>query len=801
MKTPFGTKRQSVILLVSTIVLLLCGGYMSIKEYRPQWFHTPAIATNSQAPIATNIATTPIIGFVDKLNDESIDGGKISVLGWAVSQAGIARVELVLNGELRIPLTIALPRADVAQAYPGYPDPGKAGFEGKVEVSNRPIELRTLELVVTDKQGGKSVLTRRTLPALNAKQTWSDLLKLRELKRDDVFYFIMATSNLSGGGATDVDTIFRPYESDTVKVGIRVPILYLRTTKGRINDYTFDADFPFSRKCGTRTIAEDNLQGVIDYAVKHQLPVLFTLNGGIWADAACDAPEWDINDALEQDAANLQWNEKNQVVTDDYLKNLSGSMDSPELGRSLTFNIYAAKNRYYKKRNLQYAASIIRKFASQYPALFIGVTTDPDVYLNPFFEGRQWYDYNPGTLRQFREWLQGSGPYSGRITAGEPDLSHYKRERPLTLDDVNALSGRQFKRWKDVEPPRTFPVSIKPFWKDAWATEWEHFRRHLVKLHYDELSQWIGEAGIGKEFIYSAQGFMAPDPGLMPFPIHLDSPVANTDMGGMSVDGAMPSNGHLGAILYGPSAVNQIRMEGSQSLFSVFRKLDPDWAVIEHNTADLRNPKRLANFAEAYRSLRDIHNYGARFISPMAWNGSRGIFAGQAGFISYTALRDTPLEDAIKAFMISHANLPRRSRLWTFGAGEHADGDGWLPSGKTQVQLAPGKFTLSTVPGTQGFLESPDDIVFQPASYQAIVIKITDPEAVKEIGVEGQTSNGEWITLVATTDVSSLQRVSAGLMLPLASQYGDAEFKRIRLTWKAAGGKPMILERIALYAK
>lgn len=567
------------------------------------------------------------------------------------------------------------------------------------------------------------------------------------------------------------------------------------------SDYTFDADFPSSRKCGTRTIAEDNLNGVIDYAVKHQLPVLFTLNGGIWADAACDAPEWDINDVLEQDAANLQWNEKNQVMADDYLKNLSGSMDSPELGRSLAFNIYATKNRHYKKRNLQHAASIIRKFATQYPALFIGVTTDPDVYLNPFFEGRQWYDYNPGTLRQFREWLRGSGPYSGRTMAGEPDLSRYRREKPLTLDNVNALSGLHFKRWQDVDPPRTFPASMNPFWKNAWVAEWEHFRRHLVKLHYDELSQWIGEAGIGREFIYSAQGFMAPDSGLMPFPIHLSSPVVNVDMGGMSVDGAMPSNGHLGAILYGPSAVNQARMEESDSLFSVFRKLDPDWAVIEHNTADLRNPKRLANFAEAYRSLRDIHNYGARFISPMAWNGSRGIFAGQAGFISYTALRDTPLEDAIKAFMISHANLPRRSRLWTFGAGPHADADGWLPSGNTQGQLAPGKFTLSTAPGSQGSLESPDDIAFKPASYQAIIIKITEPEAIKEIGMEGQMPDGEWVTLVATTELSKLQRVSAGLMLPLASQYADTEFKRIRLTWKAIGKKPMILERIALYTK
>lgn len=794
MKTSFSTKRLPIIFLLLTLVLLLCGGsYVLIKKYRPQWLHTPAIATN--------VATTPIIGFVDKLNDESLGGGKIYVLGWAVSKAGIARVELVLNGEIRVPLTIALPRADVAQAYPGYPDSGKAGFEGKVEISNLPIKLQTLELVVTDKNGEISVLTRRTLPALNAKQTWSDLLKLRGLKRDDVFYFIMATSNLAGGGATDVDTIFRPYESDTVKVGIRVPILYLRTTKGRANDYTFDSDFPSSRKCGTRTIAEDNLQGVIDYAVKHQLPVLFTLNGGIWADAACDAPEWDINDSLEQDVANLQWNEKNEVMADDYLKNLSGSMGSPELGRSLTFNVYAAKNRHYKKRNLQYAASIIRKFATQYPALFIGVTADPDVYLNPFFSGEQWYDYNPGTLRQFREWLQGSGPYSGQTMAGEPDLSRYKKERPLTLHDVNALSGRQFKRWEDVDPPRVFPKHINPFWKDAWVTEWEYFRRHLVKLHYDELSQWIGEAGIGKEFIYSAQGFMAPDPRGMPFPIHLNSPVKNSDMGGMSVEGAMPSNGHLGAIIYGPSAVNQSRMEESNSLFSVFRKLDPDWAVIEHNTADLRDPKRLANFAEAYRSLRDIHNYGARFVSPMAWNGSRGTFAGQDGFVSYTALRDTPLEDAIKTFMISHANLPRRSRLWTFGAGEHADGDSWLPSASTHGQLAPGKFTLSIVRGSQGSLESPDDIAFQPANFQAIVIKITEPETVTEVGVDGQTANGEWVTLVATTDLSRLQRVSAGLMLPLAGQYADAEFKRIRFTWKTAGGKPMILERIAFYAK
>ncbi|MGA8146527.1 MAG: hypothetical protein WB870_03000 [Gallionellaceae bacterium] len=152
-------------------------------------------------------------------------------------------------------------------------------------------------------------------------------------------------------------------------------------------------------------------------------------------------------------------------------------------------------------------------------------------------------------------------------------------------------------------------------------------------MHYDELSEWLGESGIGKDFIYSSQGFMAPASYALPFAVRINSPLKNYDTGGMSVEGSVPANGHLGAILYGPSAVNQIKMEEGSSLFSVFCKFDPDWAVVEFNTADLRNPSRLPDFAEDYRSLREIYNYGARFISPMAWNGSRGTFAGQPGFV------------------------------------------------------------------------------------------------------------------------------------------------------------------------
>ena len=94
-----------------------------------------------------------------------------------------------------------------------------------------------------------------------------------------------------------------------------------------------------------------------------------------------------------------------RVMPDDYLKQLPGALNSPELGRSLTFNIYAAANRRYKKRNLQAAARVIAQFARKHPSLFVGVNLDPDTYFNPFFAESQWYDYNPGTLKQFRHWL------------------------------------------------------------------------------------------------------------------------------------------------------------------------------------------------------------------------------------------------------------------------------------------------------------------------------------------------------------------------------------------------------------
>ena len=86
-----------------------------------------------------------------------------------------------------------------------------------------------------------------------------------------------------------------------------------------------------------------------------------------------------------------------------------------------------------------------------------------------------------------------------------PDLSAYRRRQPLTLADVNRLARQRWSSWNEVDPPRHFPGSPRnpevrpgeiPVFDDPWWQLWDSFRRHLVDLHYDELSRWAHDAGI-----------------------------------------------------------------------------------------------------------------------------------------------------------------------------------------------------------------------------------------------------------------------------------------------------------------
>jgi len=796
---PPRVKQRSSSLAIFFAFLGVVAGIAGIEGYALYSHQRARTAAIVPAPSSAAVTSRPAptagpIGAIDVPLAEGVVGPHITISGWALDPLGVHAVEIRIDGQ-KFSAKLKIARPDVAQARTGFPDNPNGGFEFTGDfppaVTRASADRREITIVAIARDGRESVLGRKSLIDPAALTRWSAVAT----KRGVPFYLLPALSGIDIGDAAELDTIYAPYLSATTRVGFRVPILYLRTTTGAANDYAFDPDWDSRRKCGDRRISDDSLATVLAHARNKKLPVLVTLNGGVWADAYCEVPQWDVNDRLEQDPSNCQWNQNNDVMADAYLKDLPGSQDAPLLARSLTFNVYASDVRRYKKRNLQQAGRVLARFARAHPHLFVGVNLDPDTYLNPFFAERQWYDYNPGTLRQFREWLSGTGPYAGEPVAGVPNLRAYRRAKPLALSDVNRLARKHFTRWSDVDPPRAFPrTDTQRFWEDPWVREWEMFRRHLVDLHYDELAQWLVAAGLSRDRIWSSQGLMAPAGEAMPFALTVESPVKNFDSGGMSVAGAKPALGHLGAILYGGSAVNDVAMENGASLFYSLATIDPKFAVVEFNTADLRHPHLQPDYAAGYRGLRDLWNFGARHVSPMAWNGSNGANAGKAGYSTFTAWRNTPLEEAARDFLLARAGLPLGSLLYSFGTPRHADDDGWTPEAGT-IALINGALNVTPDSARRVTLRSPRGL--PPHAGRSATFIIGFREGLTRVRVFGrQSQESDWSVLADASGVA-LRATAAGIAVSRSVSARSATIDQLRLEFEFADAAPRNLTRFA----
>lgn len=706
---------------------------------------TTSTALRSSAKVESEaLPAAGIVGWIDSPALDTIVGDVVSTEGWALASKGVRGVDIVIDGRVHA-ADYGLPRPDVAIARPGYPDAGVSGFRLQKQLSPSSVGRHVIEYVVTDRTGTNATFGRRVLISGSVPKVWGLQLDARPGLESAKFYFLMMVSGVASGAATEVVGQYKDYVSRTQKVGIAVPILYLRTTKGAKGDWKFAPDFDTSLRCGEKPVAEDNLQNAIEFAKQKNVPIQFVLNGGIWADSSCSTPEWDLTDHLEEEVENCQWSQNDEVFPDDLLKGLAGSTESPQLTRALTYSIYASKVRAYKKRNLQAAARIIAEFARQHPDLFVGVALDSDTSMISSFLQKQIFDYNPGMIRQFREWLQGTGPYAGGEGKGSLDLSRYRRERPLTLMDASRLAQQHWNSWDEVQPPRRIPT-LASDWNDPWWQTWDAFRKHVVKLHYDELSMWVHEMGIAQENIFSAQGFVSPDASHKPFAVRVDSVGQNYDSAGVSVEGAVPKFGHLGAILYGKAARNDAPMETPHSLFATFARVDDSWAIVEYNNAELDRPSEAPSYSAAYKTFRDAFNYGARRISAMAWNGSNGLNIGNKGFVGYTAWRNTGPEDAMRDFLLAHWDVPSGAQLWTFGTPHYATDDGWTVVGGTMDR---GGGFLKLKPEAQSLtLVSPSDLVIRPERIDSAMFRFGEGSVPTRISVSAQLHAGDgWVNI------------------------------------------------------
>ncbi len=108
------------------------------------------------------------------------------------------------------------------------------------------------------------------------------------------------------------------------------------------------------------------LHELLQLAVRRHAPLLVSLDGGVWADAAFSMPDHDVVDVLEQDPRTVQWNQHGRPEEDDALSALPGSYDSPQLARMMSLNRFNTRFLAYKKRNLQAAVGEIVRFMKRH---------------------------------------------------------------------------------------------------------------------------------------------------------------------------------------------------------------------------------------------------------------------------------------------------------------------------------------------------------------------------------------------------------------------------------------------------
>lgn len=548
-----------------------------------------------------------------------------------------------------------------------------------------------------------------------------------------------------------------------IQVGLRARVEYLRSTHGADHDFIFDPDLPESlRVWKGREMTGVSLRRLLDTARLLDVPLLVTLDGGVWADSAFPVPGFDVVDMLEKDAATVQWNQFGEAEPDDALSGLAGSIESPELARMMSLNRFNTRFLDYKKRNLQAAVREIVSFLNEHSDRYVAISLDPDQYINPWFYLEQWYDYNPDTLRQYREWLFHLGPYA--------DDGKWAAERSrirMSLREASRLAGHPFGAIDEVEPPRG---AID--YDDRWQQLWTQFKRHLVARHYSDLARWANEAGMPAERIYTGQTFIQADVAMSVF----ERATGWTDQAGVSISGASPEHGRLGAILYGPASRNQGVPRSGATLIDNIRVLDPQWGSSEFHPATIEEPLRIPDHEESYLTVLEMTNGGARVLSPM-W-GSRGSdqLLEPARFRAYDAYERTPFETQLVWLMQARQQVAAGDLLFPFGNQLVSSLDRWRATTGSEAQPRAGEVRLR---GDRPGLVSPEWGGLSVDKGALITVSGNWPESAVEllatVGTPGRIEN-----------LRIACKSSEGRARCILPSRDDRVLKRLEIRWHTA---------------
>ena len=129
--------------------------------------------------------------------------------------------------------------------------------------------------------------------------------------------------------------------------------------------------------------------------------------------------------------------------------------------------------------------------------------------------------------------------------------------------------------------------------------------------------------------------------------------------------------------------------------------------MVEFHPATIAFPDKLPTHAEAYATLFNLINGGARFLSPMwgSYAGNRTVHPGH--FKAYDAMEGTAYEYQLVWWLREMRFLPVGGRYYPFGNERVKSADGWVAGAGTTVMLEAGRIRLSGN-GPHVSLVSPD---------------------------------------------------------------------------------------------
>ncbi|GAB4313748.1 MAG: hypothetical protein Kow0069_15010 [Promethearchaeota archaeon] len=220
----------------------------------------------------------------------------------------------------------------------------------------------------------------------------------------------------------------------------------------------------------------------LELSARTDTPILFHLNGGNWGQCCSNASViWE----MRNNASNCQWDQRDDCHP---VKFNPGPNDR-------FWSLWPGSDwERFRERNLKQALAVVRQWWQEHPDLLVGFSLDSEVHLNykDFSDVnpggyRSWFDYNPGTIEQFRGWA---------------------REEFGTLEAFNRHCGTSFGEWSEVDGPRSddvVGVAGHPYWET-----WTEFRVWHVGEAVKRQARWVVESGFPPEMVFSHQILSEP---------------------------------------------------------------------------------------------------------------------------------------------------------------------------------------------------------------------------------------------------------------------------------------------------